>query len=105
MESTEVASHRPDDFELHREWRLIVDEVERHRSLATATILINSHLTSALRAQFGRHFEDLGLDKDGRALVRITAPMPLSIAEQLAGWGAAVEVIEPDSVKTHLGRV
>lgn len=31
--------------------------------------------------------------------------MALSIAETLAGWGAAVEVVEPDSVKTELTRL
>jgi len=34
-----------------------------------------------------------------------TAPMALSIAERLAGWGAAVEVLEPDSVKAELARL
>lgn len=31
--------------------------------------------------------------------------MDLSIAEQLAGWGAAVEVVEPDTVRRELARL
>lgn len=42
---------------------------------------------------------------DGRVRVRVAAPMALSIAEHLAGWGAAVEVLEPDSVKAELARL
>lgn len=103
--STDIVAERPEDFDLKREWRLIVDEVERHRSLSTATLLIDTHLTSALHAQFGRHFEELGPEMDGRTKIRVSAQMELSIAEQLAGWGEAVEVIEPDSVKTHLARL
>ena len=35
----------------------------------------------------------------------VAAPMALSISEHLAGWGAAVEVLEPDSVKAELARL
>jgi hypothetical protein len=42
---------------------------------------------------------------DGRARVRIGAPMALSIAETLAGWGSTVEVEEPESVQAELARL
>lgn len=41
----------------------------------------------------------------GRARVRIAAPMALSIAENLAGWGAGVEVVDPASVRAELARI
>ena len=31
--------------------------------------------------------------------------MARSIAEQLAGWGAAVEVLEPEAVRAELARI
>jgi predicted DNA-binding transcriptional regulator YafY len=102
---TELLAERPDDFDLSREWDLVVDEVERHRSISSATVLIDARLLPAFRAHFGRHCEDLGIEEDGRVRIRVAAHMALSIAEQLAGWGNAVEVIEPDSVKTHLARI
>ncbi|WP_193311491.1 WCX domain-containing protein [Georgenia satyanarayanai] len=33
------------------------------------------------------------------------AHLSLSTAEQLAGWGAAVEVIEPETVRRELARL
>lgn len=65
-------------------------------------MLISARLLPVLRTQFGRHCEPLQTQDDGRVLVRIAAPMALSIAEAIAGWGAAIEVLEPDSVKAEL---
>jgi hypothetical protein len=35
----------------------------------------------------------------------VTAHLAVSIAEQLAGWGALVEVLEPVSVQEELARI
>lgn len=102
---TNLAGERPADFNLSLEWRAVVDEVEQRRSLLSATVLLPTHLLPVLRAQFGRHCEPLEIRHDGRVRVRVAAPMALSIAETIAGWGATVEVLEPDSVKTELARL
>lgn len=102
---TDVVAERPNDFELSREWDRVVDEVEQRRSLLSATVLIDARLLSVLRNHFGRHCEPLETRDDGRVRVRVAAPMALSIAEDLAGWGATVEVLEPDSVKAELARL
>ena len=102
---TDAVAERPTDFDLPREWERVVDEVEQRRSLLSATVLIATHLLPVLRQQFGRHCEPLETRDDGRVRVRVAAPMAVSIAEQIAGWGATVEVLEPDSVKVELGRI
>lgn len=102
---TQLAAQRPADFELSREWVRIVDEVEQRRSLLSATVLIRARLLPVLRGQFGRHCKPLDTLDDGRVRVRVAAPMAVSIAEQLAGWGATVEVLEPQSVRTELARL
>jgi predicted DNA-binding transcriptional regulator YafY len=102
---TDQSAERPADFDLSREWDRVVDEVERHRSTITAILLIPVRLLPVLRAQFGRHCETLDTLDDGRARVRIAAPSALSIAETIAGWGATVEVLEPNAVKTELARL
>ncbi|MDJ0311813.1 YafY family protein [Arthrobacter sp. H35-D1] len=102
---TELAAERAADFELPREWGLVVDEVERHRSIVSATMLVDIRLLPAFREYFGRHCQELGLDEGGRVQMRVTAQMARSIAEQLAGWGGAVEVLEPEAVKAHLARL
>ena len=47
----------------------------------------------------------LGELDDGRLEVEVGAARPGMIAEQLAGWGAMVEVVGPDEVRDHLGRI
>ncbi|MBC7373509.1 MAG: WYL domain-containing protein [Frankiales bacterium] len=102
---TNLVAERPSNFELSREWDLVVDEVERRRSFLSATVLIDARLLPVLRDHFGRHCELMDSHDDGRVRVRVAAPMALSIAEHLAGWGAAVEVLEPTSVKAELARL
>ncbi|MCF6469484.1 WYL domain-containing protein [Nonomuraea sp. MG754425] len=104
-EVTEQGFERPDDFELPRAWEGVVEEMERRRSTVSATVLVPARLLPILRDHFGRHCETLGETEDGRIRVRVAAPMALTIAEQLAGWGARVEVEEPGEVRAELARI
>ncbi|UBU11096.1 helix-turn-helix transcriptional regulator [Nonomuraea gerenzanensis] len=104
-EVTEEGFERPDDFELSRAWAGVVAEMERRRSTVSATVLIPARLLPILRDHFGRHCESLGETGDGRVRARVAAPMALTIAEQLAGWGARVEVEEPEEVRAELARI
>lgn len=104
-EVTELAAERPAGFELPSAWARVVDEVERRRGPLPATVLIEARFVPILRDHFGRHCEVLGEVGDGRLRVRVAAPTALSIAEQLAGWGARVEVVEPASVQAELARI
>ncbi|GAA4432263.1 WYL domain-containing protein [Georgenia halophila] len=101
-ESAEV----PADLDLDAEWQRVVDHSERHRSLVTATVTVDPRHVWILRDNFGRHLHELGPADDGaHVVVRVAAHTPRSVAEQLAGWGAAIEVLEPDSVRTELARI
>ncbi|GAA3954578.1 helix-turn-helix transcriptional regulator [Actinoplanes auranticolor] len=104
-EVTDQVAERPAGFDLSREWERVVGVVEQRRSLLSATVLIAERLLPVLRDHFGRHCELLETLADGRVRVRVAAPMALSIAEQLAGWGAAVEVLEPEPVQAELARL
>jgi predicted DNA-binding transcriptional regulator YafY len=42
---------------------------------------------------------------DGPVRVRVASHIARSIAEQLAGWGQAVEVLEPEEVREELARI
>jgi predicted DNA-binding transcriptional regulator YafY len=104
-EATDETFERPDDFTLASAWEGVVGEVEQRRSRTWATVLIEARFVAILRDQFGRHCHVDGELDDGRTRVRLAAPSPLDIARNLAGWGAMVEVIEPGSVQTQLGRI
>jgi predicted DNA-binding transcriptional regulator YafY len=102
---TEVAAERPADFELAAAWKGVVDAMEHRRSLVAATVLINPRYVPVLQTHFGRHCTVVGPADDGRTRVRVAAHMPRALAEQLAGWGSAVEVVEPPEVREELARI
>jgi predicted DNA-binding transcriptional regulator YafY len=104
-EPTDQRAERPDDFALAAAWRDVVGEVEQRRSRTWATVLVDARNVRILRDQFGRHCETDGEHEDGRARVRLAAPTPLDIARTLAGWGSAVEVVEPAPVRAELARI
>lgn len=102
---TDLGAERPADFELSAAWERVVDEVEQRRSLLRATVLIDAKLLPVLRTQFGRQCDVDGQLSDGRVRAQLAAPTPLMIAQHLAGWGALVEVVEPESVQAELARI
>ena len=103
---TDEAFDRPADLDLPGAWDEVVAEVERQRSVVSATVLVPEVLLPVLRAHFGRHCEPVpAVRDDGRLTVRVAAHMTRSIAEQLAGWGATVEVVDPPAVRAELARI
>lgn len=102
---TDEQFERPDDFELADAWQQVVDQMEQRRSMVSATVVIEAKHVRILQDHFGRHCEVLGQEDDGRVRVRVAAHMPRSIAEQLAGWGNSVDVLEPESVRAELARI
>jgi predicted DNA-binding transcriptional regulator YafY len=104
-EVTELAAGRPDDFELNDAWRRVVDEVERRRSGASATVLVAATLVPGLQATFGRYAEVVGEEPDGRLRARVAAQSITAVAEQLAGWATMVEVVDPPEVVDELARI
>ncbi|MFC8043645.1 helix-turn-helix transcriptional regulator [Nocardia sp. NPDC057353] len=104
-EPTGETFERPADFDPAAAWREVVGAMERRRAAESAVVLIATHLLPVLEDQQGRHCTVLGTADDGRTRVRITAPTSRMIAQQLAGWGAELEVVEPESVRAELARI
>lgn len=96
---------RPNDFKLAQAWQEVVAETEERRSLVQATLLIEGRFVHVLQSHYGRQCEVLDALDDGRVRVRVASHMARSIAEQLAGWGKAVEVLEPEEVCDELARI
>ena len=104
-EPTDQPADRPDDFSLAAAWEEVAGEVEQRRSRTWATVLIDTRFVPVLQTQFGRHCHTGDDPGHGRARVRVGAPTPLDIARHLAGWGAMIEVTEPESVQAELARI
>ncbi|WP_315094333.1 YafY family protein [uncultured Cellulomonas sp.] len=93
---------RPDDLDVAGIWESVVDEVEERRSRVTATVLTTPFLVRVVRDLFGRHATELGTEGDGRVRLQVGSHTARSVAEHLAGFGSAVEVLEPVSVQAEL---
>lgn len=102
---TDTPAARPPDLDLVTVWDGVVDEVEQRRSTLRATIVAPAAVGPVLRDHWGRHGTVVDRLDDGRERWRVAAPMARSIAEQLAGWGATVEVEEPPEVRDELARI
>jgi predicted DNA-binding transcriptional regulator YafY len=108
---TDVPAERPADLELPEAWQHVVDDVEARRSLVSAVVTVEARFVRVLRDQFGRHCHHLpAQDADGRrARVRLLAPTALAIAQQLAGWGTQIDVVDGveggDGVRAELARI
>jgi predicted DNA-binding transcriptional regulator YafY len=103
--ATAEAADRPSDLELAAVWEEVVEEVEKRRSLLTADVVLDRRYFGVLRDRFGRHCELVAELPDDRVRARVAAPAPIMIAQELAGWGALVEVEGPDSVQAELARL
>ncbi len=104
---TDTAADRPADLELAAEWRDVVETVEERRSGGSTTVLLAARFVPVLETQFGRQCVVGQARPDGRVEVTVSAPTPLMIAQQLAGWGALVELAAqgPDPVGVELARL
>lgn len=104
MSLTGEPSSRPADFELAAAWDSIVTRVEGLRSETAAVLLVPARFLDVFQGQHGRHctvVEEVG----DQVRVELTAPRPLDIARNIAGWGGMVVVESPRSVQEHLVRI
>jgi predicted DNA-binding transcriptional regulator YafY len=95
---------RPADFELTGAWDEVVTAMEVRRSRTAAVILVPERFLKVFQHQHGRHctvVERLG----EHTKVELTAPRPLDIARNIAGWGGLITVESPREVQDHLANI
>ena len=102
VEPTGEAATRPEGFDLTAAWREISDEVERKRLPMTAVGLAGADSAWLLRAMFDDHVRIGPPEADGRVPFELRGFDEYSLAGQLAGLGAQVEVLGPPEVRNRL---
>ncbi len=95
---------RPEGFDLASAWKLIAERVgdlwkDSVRAVAEADSL------PSLRWVFGPRLRVGPAVDDGRVEIEIAAPDGLVTARKIAGFGALVEVVEPDEFRVELQRI
>jgi predicted DNA-binding transcriptional regulator YafY len=96
---------RPDGFDLAEAWRMITEEVDRRGGAVRARGDADPEVIPTLRMVFGTRVR-LGPARDnGRVEVEVHGHHQRALAGELAGFGAAVEIIEPPEVRAELERI
>ncbi|MCI4010448.1 WYL domain-containing protein [Brevibacterium sp. ZH18] len=93
-----------DDFDLIAYWSKHVKQVEALRSSATATIRAPKWALPILTNHFGSYLSIISSEGDF-TVAEVRANLNIALAEQLAGWGRQVEVLEPPELRRELARI
>jgi predicted DNA-binding transcriptional regulator YafY len=96
---------RPADFDLSETWRSIVTGVDAQRTPVTVTLRTDEVTLDVLQWMFGNRVGEQVPDGSGRVTVEVRAQSELMMARQLAGFGDAVEIVSPRSVREHLADI
>jgi predicted DNA-binding transcriptional regulator YafY len=93
---------KPPGFDLGDAWRLIADEVERKRTPVRARASVVPEMVGTLRFVLGRRLGIGPTGADGRVQVELRGRSVRSLAGEIAGLGAAVEVLSPPELRRAL---
>jgi predicted DNA-binding transcriptional regulator YafY len=96
---------RPEGFDLADAWRLIADEVDQRRAPVTARATVAMTSVAVLRMAFGTRLRIGPPAGDDRVEIEVRGHTVGSLAGEIAGFGAAVEVLEPPDVRQRLAQL
>jgi predicted DNA-binding transcriptional regulator YafY len=93
---------RPEGFELAQAWRLITDEIDQRRTPLRARALARPEVLSLCRWVLGNRVRVGAAQPDGRVAVELRGHHLDALAAEVAGFGAALEVLEPPELRRRL---
>jgi predicted DNA-binding transcriptional regulator YafY len=96
---------RPEAFDLEEAWRMVTEHVDRSWSTVTVHAAVAADWLDLVRSVLRGRLRIGPARPDGRVEVEIDGDEVRAIAGELAGWGAAVEVLEPPEVREALAEV
>jgi predicted DNA-binding transcriptional regulator YafY len=96
---------RPEAFDLSEAWRLITEKVDELRTPVRARVAVVPDAVPLLRWIFGTEVRVGPARADGRIDADVAGHDEFAVAAQLAGFGAAVEVFDPEGVRIELARI
>lgn len=105
VEPTGDAVVRPPDFDLTEAWRLITDEVEQRLAPVVANALTQPTEVWLLRVILGNRVRIGPPAPDGRIEVELRGHSARSLAAEIAGFGALLEVLDPPELCAQLAGI
>ena len=98
-------AERPDGFDLTEAWALITDRVEELRTPLVAHLAVQHDAARFVAWRLGPRVRTAAPEGDGPVLMEVRAHQIRELAGLLAGFGGAVEVLDPPELRVELGRV
>jgi predicted DNA-binding transcriptional regulator YafY len=102
---TERPVQCPPGFDLATTWQRVVDEMEERRGAMRVRALADRAVIGWVRGQFGTRVVVGDMVEDGRIAVEVGFWAPGQAAAELAGFGAAVEVLDSPEVRECLAEI
>ena len=96
---------RPEGFDLAQAWRMISAEVSELRAPVRVRAAAEPGIVQLLRWVLDTNVRVGPARPDGRIDVEVSGPNAAALAGQLAGFGGALEVFEPEEVREELARI
>lgn len=105
LRSTGEPADRPAGFDLAAAWRSVVDRVDQLRAPVVATGWAQQEALGVLRMVVGNRLSIGPPGPDGRVSVEVRGHSARSVAGELAGLGAMVELSGPEEVRAAMAAV
>ncbi len=105
VELTDAPARRPPGFDLADAWQNVVDAMDNRRTTERVRAVADAAAVGMLRGHFGTRLEVGAVLEDGRLAIEIGFGALDRAAMELAGYSTELEVLEPDSVRRHLGEI
>ena len=105
IEPTGEAVVRPEGFELTEAWQLITEQVDERRTPLRARALATPDCVHVLRWVLGRRVRIGPAGPDGRIEVELRGHSVRSLAGEVAGLGAGLEILDPPDLRTVLADI
>jgi predicted DNA-binding transcriptional regulator YafY len=96
---------RPEGFDLAEAWQRTIHEVDERRAPVRAHARVHPQVVGLCRRMLGTRVRIGPPAPDGRVEVELRGHTIRSLAGEIAGLGAAVEVIDPPEVRQRLAAI
>ncbi len=96
---------RPPDFDLAETWRSFTTAIEEGRSRVWASGTAAPEIVSVLRFVLGPRLRMGPARSDGRVEIQVGGGDLRSLTAQVAGFGAAIELLDPPEARIELARI
>lgn len=102
VEPTGERAVKLNGFDLAQAWRLITEEVDRKRTPVLARADAAPEMVPTLHSVLGNRLGMGPADDDGRVSVELRDHTVRSLAGEIAGFGAGLEVLDPSELRDAL---